>query len=144
MSSPLFSFEMIHLQPSSTEYGNDVYVTPFEARKFLPSFTKYLMVLTNVATKRDIPFIAKVLVDNERYTYFRLATNLSDGVNGSVFIPNSGLYTYAIYGQNSTTNLDHTDASVVGICEVGSCKVSDEAAWTIPAIDIPDNVIYYE
>jgi hypothetical protein len=62
----------------------------------------------------------------------------------AVLITESGLYTYKIWGQNSPTNLDPADASVVGICEVGPCRVSDEPAWTIPAVSIPDNVIYYE
>lgn len=135
---------MIHLAPEATGPENPVYVTPFEARKFLPSFTKYLMILRNVSTEREFPLIPRIDIDNDRYTKFRIATNFSDPVNGTVRIQQSGLYTYSIYGQNSTTNLDPTDASVVGLCETGVCRVSDEAAWTIPNVDIPDNVIYYE
>jgi hypothetical protein len=131
---------MIHLSPNTA--SNTVNVTPFESRKFLSAFTYYLLELTNEATEEKHYAVPVLSYDNERYTQFDLPTN-SDTLN-AVLITESGLYTYKIWGQNSSTNLDPTDASVVGICEVGSCKVSDEPAWTIPAVTIPDNVIYYE
>ena len=131
---------MIHLSPNTA--SNTVNVTPFESRKFLSAFTYYLLQLTNEATDEKHYAVPVLSYDNERYTQFDLPTN-SDTLN-AVLITESGLYTYKIWGQNSSTNLDPTDASVVGICEVGSCKVSDEPAWTIPAVTIPDNVIYYE
>lgn len=131
---------MIHLSPNAA--SNTVNVTPFEARKFLASFTHYLFELTNNATEEKHYFVPVLTYDNERYTQFDLPTN-SDTTN-SVLLTESGLYTYKVWGQNSSTNLDPTDASVVGVCEVGPCRVSDEPAWTIPNVDIPDNVIYYE
>jgi hypothetical protein len=131
---------MIHLLPNSAT--NTVNVTPFEARKFLSAFTDYLLELTNQATQEKHYAVPVLTYDNERYTQFDLPTN-SDTLN-AVLITESGLYTYKIWGQNSAANLDPADASVVGICEVGSCRVSDEPAWTIPAVSIPDNVIYYE
>lgn len=133
---------MIHLTPN---FGsNDIYVSPYQSRKFLASFSYYLFVLENQATSAIFACILNTSVDNERYTRALLPTNNDDPVNGELLITESGLYTYKIYGQTSDLNVDPTDASVVGICEVGSCKVSDEAAWTIPAVSIPDNVIYYE
>jgi len=131
---------MIHLLPNSAT--NTVNVTPFEARKFLSAFTDYLLELTNQATQEKHYAVPVLTYDNERYTQFDLPTN-SDTLN-AMLITESGLYTYKIWGQNSATNLDPADASVVGICEVGSGRVSDEPAWTIPAVSIPDNVIYYE
>jgi hypothetical protein len=131
---------MIHLLPNSAT--NTVNVTPFEARKFLSAFTYYLLELTNQATQEKHYAVPVLTYDNERYTQFDLPTN-SDTLN-AVLITESGLYTYKIWGQNSAANLDPADASVVGICEVGPCRVSDEPAWTIPAVSIPDNVIYYE
>jgi len=133
---------MIYLSPNSD--SNTVRVTPFENRKFLPAFTYYLFVLVNQATKEQFACIFNVEYDNERYTQAALPTNNDDPVNGEILLTESGLYTYTIYGQNSDSNLDPTDASVVGICEIGPCKVSDEPAWTIPNVSIPDNVIYYE
>jgi hypothetical protein len=131
---------MIHLLPNSAT--NTVNVTPFEARKFLPEFRYYLLELTNQATQEKHYAVPVLTYDNERYTQFDLPTN-SDTVS-AVLITESGLYTYKIWGQNSKINLDPADARVVGICEVGPCRVSDEPAWTIPAVSIPDNVIYYE
>ena len=133
---------MIHLVPNNDP--NIIYVTPFESRKFLAAFTDYLLILKNQATEEEFGCILNYQYDNERYTQADLPTNNDDGVNGEVLITESGLYTYTIYGQNSDSNLDPTDASVVGVCEVGTCKVSDEPAWTIPTVSIPDNVIYYE
>ena len=133
---------MIHLVPNSN--SNIVYVTPFESRKFLAAFTHYLMVLKNQATDEEFALILNFSVDNERYTKADLPTSTDDPINGEILLTESGLYTYTIYGQNDNENLDPTDASVVGVCEIGACKVSDEAAWTIPTVTIPDNVIYYE
>ena len=59
-------------------------------------------------------------------------------------ILDSGMYTYKIYGQNSSINLDPSDSSVVGVCERGMARVTAEAHWTTPSISIPDNVIYYQ
>lgn len=110
----------------------------------MPTFTRYLLVLTNDATKDTTSCILNVEVDNERYTRAALPTDNPDPVNGEVLLKESGLYTYAIYGQTSETNLDPTDASVVGVCETGVLRVTAEAAWNIPDVNIPDNVIYYE
>ncbi len=131
---------MIHLSPNTA--SNTVNVTPFESRKFLSAFTYYLLELTNEATEEKHYAVPVLSYDNERYTQFDLPTN-SDTLN-AVLITESGLYTYKIWGQNSSTNLDPTDAMVVGICDVVSGKVSDDPAWNIPAVTIPDNVIYYE
>lgn len=133
---------MIYLSPEAS--GNSVAVNPYQARKFLSTFTTYLMSLKSEATDTEIFFIPTIEEDNERFTRIGLATNDNDPTNGSIRLSKSGLYTYKIWGQNSTTNLDPEDASVVGICEVGACKVTDEVPWSIPTITIPDNVIYYE
>ncbi len=133
---------MVHLQANTSP--QTAYFTPFSARKFMPTFTRYLLVLTNDATKDTTSCILNVEVDNERYTRAALPTDNPDPVNGEVLLKESGLYTYAIYGQTSETNLDPTDASVVGVCETGVLRVTAEAAWNIPDVNIPDNVIYYE
>ena len=119
-------------------------VNPYQARKFLATFTTYLMSLKSEATDTEIFFIPTIEEDNERFTRIGLPTDNDDPTNGAIRLSKSGLYTYKIWGQNSTTNLDPEDASVVGICEVGACKVTDEVPWSIPSITIPDNVIYYE
>jgi hypothetical protein len=133
---------MIHLLPNTAQQF--AYFTPFEARKFLPAFAQYLLILESQATKATFACILNLVADNERYTKVGIGTNEADPEGSSVLITESGLYTYKIYGQNSETNTDPEDAVVVGICEVGTCKISDQPAWTIPNVSIPDNVIYYE
>ena len=133
---------MIHLAPNTPQQF--AYLTPFEARKFLASFTDYLMVITSQATSEVVACILNRSVDNERYTKVGIGTDEADAEGGNVLLTESGLYTYEVYGQNSDTNIDPTDASVVGLCEIGTIKLSDEAAWNIPSVTIPDNVIYYE
>jgi len=122
-----------------------MYCTPFEARKFLASFTDYLVVLRNDASEETYAFIANVTYDNERYSQFRISTATDNPTAGNILLTESGLYTYTIYGQNSDTNLDPEDASIVGVCEVGACRVT--ATGTYFDFDnptVPDNVIYYE
>jgi hypothetical protein len=131
---------MIHLQPDTAD--QTFYATPYEARKFLATFTNYLIRFTSTATEEEHFAVLSVLVDNERYTKARINTNVDNTNN--VLIKDSGLYTYTIWGQNSDSNLDPANAAVVGVCEEGAMKISDAAAWTIPAVSIPDNVIYYE
>lgn len=122
-----------------------MYCTPFEARKFLPSFNHYLVVLRNDASEETYAFIANVEYDNERYSQFRISTATNDPTAGSILLTESGLYTYTIYGQNSTTNRDPEDASVVGVCEVGACRVRPtDTYFDFDNPTVPDNVIYYE
>lgn len=133
---------MIHLLPNTS--SQTAYFSPFSARKFLPAFTDYLLVVVNQATEETTACILEVSVDNARYTKVRIWTDEADAENGKMLLPNSGLYTYTIYGQNSTTNTDPTDVSVVGSCTTGTIRLTASAAWDTPAITIPDNVIYYE
>lgn len=133
---------MIHLIPNTSEQFG--YITPFEARKFLSAFTHYLMVFESQATHNTFACVLDVSVDNERYTKFAIDTSVANASAGDVLITESGLYTYSVYGQNSSTNTNPQDATVVGVCEVGTAKFEDAPAWTIPTVDIPDNVIYYQ
>lgn len=131
---------MIHLTPNAA--SNAVSLSPYQARKYLATFTDYLIVLTNEATEATYAAVLSPSEDNARETKFDLATNADEA--GKVLIKSSGLYAYKVYGQNSDTNIDPTNAVVVGVCETGVAKVSDEAAWTTPSISIPNNVVYYE
>lgn len=132
---------MINFTPNSQ---TTVVVQPFQARKYLPSFTHYLLELESVATGAKYTLIFTPSIDNERYTKFVLYTNSNIPVSGSVLITESGRYYYRIYGQNSSTNLNVNDSSVVGLCEVGYATATGEDAWSTPSINIPNNVVYYE
>ena len=140
MALPFFDTTMIHLTPNAA--SNVVSLSPFQARKYLATFTHYLIVLTNEATEATHAAVLNTSVDNERETKFDLPTDADAA--GEVLITQSGLYTYTVYGQNSSSNTDPADAAVVGICETGAARVTAEAAWTTPVISIPDNVVYYE
>ena len=134
---------MVNLLPNTA--GQTMYCTPFEARKFLASFTDYLVVLRNDASEETFPFIANVIYDNERYSQFRVSTATDNPTGSSILLTESGLYTYTIYGQNSTTNLDPEDASIVGVCEVGACRITaTDTYFDFDNPTVPDNVIYYE
>ena len=69
---------MIHLTPNSGT--NDIYVSPYQSRKFLASFTYYLLVLENQATAASFSCVVNWSEDNERYNRARLPTNNDDPV----------------------------------------------------------------
>ena len=133
---------MIRLQPDTA--SQTFYVSPFEARKYLSTFTHYLIEFKSMATEEVFRVIGNILLDNERYTSFDINTSLNDVLNGDVKITESGLYIFKIYGQNSSVNLNPTDISVVGEVEKGTLQIVGEDAWDIPEISIPKNVVYYE
>ncbi len=97
-----------------------------------------------MSTSKTFRLILNTTSDNSRFTSATIGTNVDDAVNGSIKIEDSGFYTFIIYGQTSSSNLDPSNASVVGICQRGILQIVGEEAWTIPSITIPDNVVYYE
>ena len=133
---------MIILKPNTAT--NIAYLTPFQARKYLATFTKYLMEIKSMATSKIYTIILNVSADNSRYTTVNIGTNKDDALNGKIDTKESGLYTFTIYGQNSSSNLDPKNASVVGKCQQGIVQITGDDAWDIPSITIPNNVVYYE
>ena len=133
---------MIRLQPDTA--NQTIYVSPFQARKYLATFTNYLIEFKSQSTSESFVVVLNVVSDNARYTKATIGTNANTPLTGDIKITDTGLYTYTIWGQNSSTNLTPTDASVVGECEVGVLQVIGDEAWTIPVISIPNNVVYYE
>lgn len=88
--------------------------------------------------------IGNVVTDNARYTKLSVFTNQPLATSGRILLTETGQYSYEVYGQNSTTNLDPDDAVVVGLIERGTLTVTGETGYDIPSISIPDNVIYYQ
>tara|TARA_R100001086_G_scaffold231594_1_gene152397 strand:- start:704 stop:1105 length:402 start_codon:yes stop_codon:yes gene_type:complete len=120
------------------------YVTPFQRKKdFTTTITNYLFVVESLLTDKKYYFVADVQQDNERYTEVRISTNTNTGTN-NILITESGQYSYIIFGQTNSSNLDPNNAVVVGELERGLITFTGEDAWTMPSIDIPDNVVYYE
>ncbi|MGI9556203.1 MAG: hypothetical protein ACR2M9_05005 [Cyanophyceae cyanobacterium] len=133
---------MIRLQPDTA--SQTIYVSPFQARKYLATFTNYLIEFTSQATSKTFIVVLDVVKDNARYTIATIGTHNNSPITGDIKITDTGFYTYRILGQNSGSNLDPTDASVVGECEVGVLQIIGAEAWDIPDISIPNNVVYYE
>jgi len=134
---------MIHLNPKSAS-PQSIYLTLSEMRKDFAAFTDYLVLFQSMASKEDFYFIGYVNTDNARYTALQVYTSEDNPTSGRIFLTESGLYTYKVWGQNSSTNLDPTDTEVVGLLEQGTLNVSGAIGYTIPEITIPDNYIYYE
>ena len=122
---------MIKLLPDSAT--QTIYVTPFQARKYLPTFTHYLIQFKMQMSTKTHVTILKTSVDNAKIPS-----------SSSVLITDTGFYTYTIWGQNSSSNTNPEGASVVGECEVGVMQIKGAKAWTIPTILMPNNVVYYE
>jgi hypothetical protein len=134
---------MITLTPNSSN-EQFIYLTLQEAKKDFDAFTHYLVIFTSMASLDTFAMVGNVDADNARYTKLSVLTNQTLGASGRVLLTESGQYTYEVYGQNSSSNLSPTDASVEGLIERGTLTVTGETGYDIPSISIPDNVIYYQ
>tara|TARA_R110000824_G_scaffold70983_1_gene181924 strand:- start:295 stop:699 length:405 start_codon:yes stop_codon:yes gene_type:complete len=134
---------MIHLNPNSAT-EQTIYLTLQEMKKDFDAFTNYLVLFQSMASREDYYFIGDVATDNARYTALSIFTNVEDPTNGNILLEESGQYFYKVWGQNSTTNLDPTDAVVVALIEEGTLDVTGAVGYNIPTINVPDNVIYYQ
>jgi hypothetical protein len=134
---------MIHLNPNSAD-EQFIYLTLAEMKKDFDAFTNYLIILENMASTDQHAFVGDVEVDNARYTKISVYTNQPLGSSSRVLLTETGLYTYKAYGQNSSTNLNASDVSVVGLLEQGTLNVAGATGYEIPDISIPDNYIYYQ
>jgi hypothetical protein len=101
---------------------------------FNVAFTNYLLILTYEMTGEQLAQVVTVITENERVTKIRLTT---------VGLTDAGKYKYDVYGQNSNSNLDPTDASVVGLVERGSMILSNGTIYfDVSTPTIPVDVIY--
>lgn len=88
----------------------------------------FLFVLQNDSTKVEYAFIAADISGyTERYNQFTITEKTEPNtLAGEVRLPDTGFYSYTIYEQESTTNLDKDLAT--GIVEIGKCKVTGTAS----------------
>jgi magnesium-transporting ATPase (P-type) len=104
---------------------------------FSTAFTHYLLVLTheeNSTTGTDLAQVPQIVAENQRITTLNVTT---------VGLTLVGRYRYEAYGQNSPTNLNPSDDSVVGLVEIGWLDLVDTTEYyEIPNITIQDDVIY--
>ena len=109
----------------------------------LPSFTDYLLVIQNEITLEIFAVIPTLISTNERITTLSISTNADDAVNGSILITEGGRYNYVIYGQNSNSNLDPTDADVVGELKRGFIQFTTLTQYfDQPSLTIPNDIEY--
>jgi len=121
-----------------------MYLTLQDKDKYLPTYTNSLVELKNILSNETYYFIAVLGVDTERYSRVDVGLDTDDAVNGSIQITESGQYKYTIYGQNSSTNLNPEDISVIGIVEVGKALlVTQSNYFTTYNPTIPPETIYY-
>ena len=130
---------MIHLQANTA--SQEIHLTLYEAKKDFDTFSEYLIRFVNMASRTEYVIIADVAVDVERYTKINIGTNVDNAVNGSILIEETGMFEYYAYGQNSTTNLDHEDASVVGMIERGVLMI--DGVFTNTEYSNDDNDVMY-
>lgn len=107
-------------------------------------YTDYLLELINEQTLEKLYCIPTVVTTNERYTSIQVSTNANNPTAGSLLINYPARFSFKVYGQNSSTNLDPTDASVVGLIEKGYLMVQDITTpyFTDPNLTIPTDVAY--
>ena len=109
----------------------------------LPPFTDYLLVIQNEITLEIFAVIPTLISSNERITTLSVSTNTDDAVNGSILITDGGRYNYVIYGQNSNSNLDPTDADVVGELKRGFIQFTTLTQYfDQPSLTIPNDIEY--
>ena len=104
---------------------------------FSTAYTHYLLVLTheeNSTTGTDLAQVPQIVAENQRITTLNVTT---------VGLTLVGRYRYEVYGQNSSSNLNPSDDSVVGLVEIGWLDLVDTTEYyEIPNITIQDDVIY--
>ncbi len=111
------------------------YLTLNEGRSYYTTaFTDYLLVLTYEMTGETLAQVVSITSENERITTIQLTTET---------LVNAGRYRYEVYGQNSNTNTNPTDASVVGLVEKGIIELTKSVNYyDISNPTIPVDYIY--
>ena len=109
-----------------------------EARQYYATaFTDYLIVLTheeNSTVGNELAQVATIVAENRRYTQLVITT---------ASLTLAGRYRYEVYGQNSNSNTDPSDAVVVGLLERGTAVLTDNTTYYVVADPtIEDDIIY--
>jgi hypothetical protein len=109
-----------------------------EARQYYAeTFTHYLLIITHEENSEGgnaLAQVATIILENQRITTLQVTT---------VGLTLPGRYRYEVYGQNSSSNLIPTNASVVGLCEKGLIQLTNNTEYyDVPTINIPNVVIY--
>ena len=108
------------------------------------TYTHYLLELTNEQTLEKLYAIPTQIAQNDRYTTIQIGTNANTPLAASLLINYPARFSYIVYGQNSSTNLDPTDAVVEGVIEKGYLIVEDITTprFTEPNLTIDNDITY--
>ena len=110
---------------------------------FATTYTNYLVVIQNETTLETFYVIPSTISENDRITSLAISTNDDDPTNGSILIVDGGRYNFVVYGQNSDTNLNPTDADVVGEIKRGFIQFETVVNYyNQPNIVIPNDIQY--
>lgn len=122
-----------------------LYLTLKEGELLLAnSYTHYLLELTNEQTLQKLYAIPLQIAQNDRYTTIQIGTNANTPLSASLLINYPARFSYVVYGQNSSTNLDPTNAVVEGVIEKGYLIVEDITTprFTEPNLTIDNDIAY--
>ena len=129
---------MIYLNTNAS--NQSVYLSLDEARQYYATaYTNYLIVLTheeNSTTGNELAQVATIVSESVRITQLTIST---------IGLTLPGRYRYDVYGQNSSSNIDPTNATVVGILQRGYAVLNDNGTYfDVPTVTIPNDIIYGE
>ena len=122
-----------------------LYLTLKEGELLLSNtYTHYLLELTDEQTLEKLYAIPTQIAQNDRYTTIQIGTNANTPIAASLLINYPARFSYIVYGQNSSTNLDPTDAVVEGVIEKGYLIVEDITTprFTEPNLTIDNDITY--
>lgn len=127
---------MIYL--NTNQANQQMFLSLDETRQYYATaFTDYLLILTheeNSTTGTYLAQVANILNETTRITQLQVTT---------VGLTLAGRYRYEVYGQNSNSNTNPADASVVGLLERGYVVLMDNTTWfDVPTDNIPNDIIY--
>jgi hypothetical protein len=107
-------------------------------------YTHYLLELTNEQTLEKLYAIPLQIANNDRYTTIQIGTNANTPLSASLLINYPARFSYIVYGQNSSTNLDPTNAVVEGVIQMGYLIVEDLTTprFTEPNLTIDSDIAY--
>lgn len=112
---------MVYLLPNTA--NQSLYLSLYEGRYTLADFTHYMLSIIreeNSETGVKLNQVPTIVTDGSGYSHITVTTST---------LTQAGRYRYVVYGQNSSTNIDEEDASIVGIVEIGYLELTDNGSY---------------
>ena len=112
---------MVYLLPNTA--NQSLYLSLYEGRYTLADFTHYMLSIIreeNSETGEKLNQVPTVITDGSGYSHITVTTST---------LTQAGRYRYVVYGQNSSSNIDDEDASIVGIVEIGYLELTDNGTY---------------